>query len=152
MAPQAAERIAYARAGRWRYRIASAKRDADNLRAQARGKILAALGNLHPSWIDHYAHDLERAVRPDQPDLARDRLQRAAADLRESSSERAQTAAALKAAGPQQQLRWLDREEAAAEEAWRTAERVESPRMPPPEEQWRMHHGPHLGPDVTPPR
>ncbi len=152
MAPQAVERIVYARAGIWRYRIASARRDADNIRTLARDKILATLGNLHPSWIDHYATDLERAVRPDQPDHALQRLQRAAADLRESSNERAQTAAALKAASPQQQLRWLDREEAAAEQAWRTAERVESPRMPPPEEQWRMRHGPHIGPDVTPPR
>ena len=49
MAPQAVERIAHARAGIWRYRTNVAHRDADSVRAQARDKILAALGNIHPS-------------------------------------------------------------------------------------------------------
>ncbi|MGB4270853.1 MAG: hypothetical protein WBJ44_00480, partial [Propionicimonas sp.] len=124
MAPQAVERIAHARAGIWRYRINVANRDADSIRAQAREKILAALGNLHPTWIDHYAHDLERAVRPDQPHHAHERLQRAAADLRESSNERAKLAADLQAASPQERLDWLTQREAAAARASQYYERI----------------------------
>lgn len=124
-ASQAVERIAQSRVGIWRYRINVAKRDAGNIRAQARDKILGALGDLHPSWIDRYAHDLERAVRPDQPDHAQDRLQRAAADLRESSSEHAKLAADLQAASPQERLNWLTQREATVARASETWERVE---------------------------
>ena len=147
MAPQAVERIAHARAGIWRYRTNVAHRDADSVRAQARDKILAALGNIHPSWIDRYAHDLERAVRPDQPDLAQDRLQRAAADLRESSSERAKLAADLQAASPQERLDWLTQREAAAARASQYYERIEptTHRVRPEDEH---HHRPDRG--ITP--
>lgn len=146
-APQAVERIAHARAGIWRYRINVANRDADSIRAQARDKILGTLGNLHPTWIDHYAHDLERAVRPDQPDLAQDRLQRAAADLRESSSERGKLAADLQAASPQERLDWLTEREAAAARASQYYERIEptTHRVRPEDEH---HHRPDRG--ITP--
>lgn len=125
MAPQAVERIAHARAGRWRYRISAANRDADTIRAQAREKILAAFGNLDPTWLGPYAIKLERAVQPDQPDLAQERLQRAAADLRESSSERAKLAVDLQAASPQERLNWLAQQEAAAARASRYYERIQ---------------------------
>jgi conjugative relaxase-like TrwC/TraI family protein len=146
-APQAVERIAHARAGIWRYRTNVARRDADNIRSQARDKILAALGNIHPSWIDRYAHDLERAVRPDQPDHAQERLQRAAADLRESSSERAKLAADLQAASPQERLDWLTQREAAAARASEVWERVQptTHRVRPEDEH---HHRPDRG--ITP--
>lgn len=146
-APQAVERIAHARAGIWRYRINVANRDADNIRAQARDKILATLGNLHPNWIDRYAHELERAVRADQPEHAQDRLQRAAADLRESSSERAKLAADLGAASPQERLDWLTQREAAAARASQYYERIEptTHRVRPEDEH---HHRPDRG--ITP--
>ncbi len=148
-APQAVERIAQARAGIWRYRINVAKRDADNIRAQARGRILAALGDLHPTWIDRYGYDLERIVRPDEPDHAFDRLQRAAADLRESSSERAKRAADLEAASPQERIDWLTQREAAAATSFRilgTSPTTNPPR-PPRRRTWtqaRPRHRPTL--------
>lgn len=148
MAPQAAERIAYARVGRWRYRIASAKRDADNIRAQGRDKILAALRNIHPSWVDRHAHDLESAVRPDQPDLAQDRLHRAAASLRESSSERAKLASDLQAASPQERVDWLTQREAGAARASEVWERIQptTHRVRPEDE--HPYHRPDRG--ITP--
>lgn len=146
-APQAVERIAHARAGIWRYRTNVARRDADNIRSQARDKILASLGNIHPSWIDGYAHDLERAIRPDQPDHAQERLQRAAADLRESSSERAKLAADLQGASPQERLDWLTQREAAAARASELWERVQ-PTTHRARTEDEHHHRPDRG--ITP--
>lgn len=147
-APQAVERIAQARTGIWRYRINVAKRDTDNIRAQARGRILAALGDLHPTWIDRYGNDLERIVRPDEPDHAFGRLERAAADLRESSSERAKLAADLEAASPQERIDWLTQREAAAARASEYWERVQPPaHRVRPEDEYH-HRGPDRG--ITP--
>ena len=124
-APQAVERIAQARAGRWRYRVNVANRNADLIRAEGREKILAALGNLHPTWVTSWALDLDHAVRASQLDLAQQRLQRAAADLRESSSERAKLAGDLQAATPQERLDWLTRREVAAARASEYYERIQ---------------------------
>ena len=122
---QAVERIAQARAGIWRYRTNVAHRDAEDVRAQARVRILAAIGDLHPTWIDLNAYDLEHTVRPERPEYAQERLQRAADHLRESSSNSAKLAADLQAASPQERLDWLTRREAAAARASEMWERVE---------------------------
>jgi len=96
-----------------------------------------------------YAHNLDQVVQAGEPGLAQARLQQAAADLRESSSERAKLAADLQAASPQERLNWLHDQEAAAERAWRDQERVEPPaRRPLPEDEL----GRPAAPDRTPRR
>ena len=148
-AGQVVARIANARARRWTRLSAAAKKDATTIRAQARQAILAALGNLDPTWVRPYAHNLDQAVQAGEPGLAQARLQQAAADLRESSSERAKLAADLQAASPQERLDWLHDQEAAAERAWRDQERVEPPaRRPLAEDEL----GRSAAPDRTPRR
>lgn len=144
-ANQAVERIAYARARRWDQPIGAAKTKAAAIRTQGREAILAALGNLDPTWVRHYARTLDQAVQASEPDRAQTRLQEAAANLRESSRERAKLSADLQAASPQERLNWLDNQEAAAEQAWRYQERVEPIHRRPEDESSRRPN-----PDITP--
>jgi len=145
-ANQAVERIAYARASRWDPRIGAAKSKATRIRGEGSEAILAALGNLDPAWVRPYAQTLDQAVQASDPDRVHTQLQQAAANLRESSSERAKLAADLQAASPQERLNWLDKQDAAAEQAWRYHERIEPPRRPHPEDEHR--HRPDRG--ITP--
>lgn len=99
-ANQAVERIAHARARRWDRPISTAKKNTAAIRSHGREAILAALGNLDPTWVRHDAQTLDQAVEASEPDRAHTRLQQAAADLRQSSTERAKLAADLQAASP----------------------------------------------------